>query len=201
MIEIVEGRNAAASVAKMQQAFRLRHNVFVEELGWGALRKPDQMERDQFDDDHAVHMLAWDGARLVGYQRLLPTMRPYLLTEIYPQLCDGSPPRSPHVYEWTRIAVERPYRGEGGGLGYVGAKLVLAMVEWCLDRDITAVIVETAPVQLLKFVDCYFMPRPLGVIQPIDGKSTIAILAEFDERTRDRLRDMVLVLEPEHEEA
>lgn len=202
MIEVISASKATAHKAKLNKAFKLRHKVFVEELGWEALRRPDGLEVDQFDDDeHAVHMLAWEGERLVGYQRLLPTTRPYLLTEVYPHLCDGEPPCGKNVFEWTRIAVERDHRGAGGGLGYVGAKLVLAMVEWCIERDVTSVIVETQPVQILKFIECCFIPRPLGVVHKIEGQSTIAIQAELDERTRDRLRDMVLVLEPEREEA
>lgn len=201
MIEVIYGSTAEENARELEQAFRLRHRVFVEELGWEALRRPDGLEIDQFDGDHAVHMLAWDGRRLVGYQRLLPTTRAYLLSEIYPHLCDGDLPRADSVYEWTRIAVDPSYRGACGSLGYVGASLVLTMVEWCLERDVTSVIVETQPVQLLKFVECCFIPHPLGVVHKIDGQSTIAIRAELDERTRDRLRDMVLVLEPEHEEA
>lgn len=66
-------------------------------MGWEDLRRPDGRERDRFDDAHAVHMICAEGEEVVGYQRLLPTTRPYLLSTLYPQLCDGPPPASPKI--------------------------------------------------------------------------------------------------------
>ncbi|TJX58638.1 MAG: GNAT family N-acetyltransferase, partial [Mesorhizobium sp.] len=34
---------------------RLRYQIFVEEMGWEDLRRPDGFEVDQFDHDEAVH--------------------------------------------------------------------------------------------------------------------------------------------------
>lgn len=190
MILTIEGANRHAYRHELDEAFRLRHRTFVEEAGWEALRKPDGRETDQFDDDRAIHMLLCDKGSLIGYQRLLPTTCPNLLTDVYPELCDGAPPSSPRIFEWTRLAVEPRFRGMGPGLGSAGAILVHAMVKWCLGNDVEAVIVETAPIMMLKFVQCHFRISPLGVIHMIDGKETLALLARFDERTLSRLQEM-----------
>ena len=191
MIVVIDGKNRHMHMAALDEAFRLRHRVFVEEAGWEALRNPDGRERDRFDDEHAVHMLLYRDDRLIGYQRMLPTIRPHLLTEIYPQLCDSEAPRGANIFEWTRFAVEPEFRGDGSGLGQAGAELVLGYVEWGLANGVDSVVVELSPSQMMKFVQCHFIPHPLGVIQTIDGRDTIALRAFFDGRTRDRLRQIL----------
>ena len=48
---------------------------------------PDRWEVDQFDNENAVHMFAVKHGQLLGYQRMLPTTKPYLLTEVLQDLC------------------------------------------------------------------------------------------------------------------
>lgn len=191
MISIIKG----SSAPELQEAFRLRHAIFVEEMGWSALRRPDGLETDRFDTEDAVHMLLYEGKELIGYQRLLPTTKPYLLPEIYPHLCDGPMPSSPSIYEWTRFAVLPGHRGERGGLGLAGTRLVLSFVEWGLANGVDAVVVEVALGNLLKFTQSHFMPLPLGLIQKIGAEEVIAILAQFDERTRTRLAGALEAME------
>lgn len=82
-----------------------RHQVFVEQLGW-ALHTENGMESDQFDRADTVYVVAQDdNGHISGCARLLPTSRPYLLGEIFPQLLNGlAPPCSPEVWELSRFA-------------------------------------------------------------------------------------------------
>ena len=86
---------------------RLRYKIFVEEMGWEDLRRPDGLECDQFDHDEAVHQIVIRGSEVAGYQRLLPTTRGHLLTEVLTDLFEGTPPSGPNIYELTRYAVGR----------------------------------------------------------------------------------------------
>lgn len=71
------------------QILRYRHRIFVDELGWDIPNR-DGMESDQFDREDTVHVVARDSLGEVrAYSRLLPTVKPYLLAEIFPQLMDG----------------------------------------------------------------------------------------------------------------
>lgn len=83
-----------------------RHEVFVEMLGWSDLATPERLERDQFDRDDTVYVLARDDKACInGCARLLPTVRPYLLAEVFPELLNGAaPPSSPDVWELSRFA-------------------------------------------------------------------------------------------------
>ena len=82
MIHIVTPENQHLFHDEMEQAYRLRHKVFVEEAKWIDLAKPDGREIDQFDNQHAVHMLYVDDGKVLGYQRMLPTTRPHLLSDV-----------------------------------------------------------------------------------------------------------------------
>lgn len=84
---------------------RYRHQVFVERLGW-TLQSHAGMEFDQFDRRDTVYVVACDPqARIIGTARLLPTHRPYLLAEIFPELLGDAPaPRTPLVWEISRFA-------------------------------------------------------------------------------------------------
>lgn len=82
-----------------------RYKVFIERLGW-QVASCGECEADQFDRPDTVYVVAQDRlGRVSGCARLLPTHRPYLLGEVFPQLLNGrSPPRSPEVWELSRFA-------------------------------------------------------------------------------------------------
>lgn len=193
---LIDRTNRAKYGQTLEKAYRLRHQVFVEEMGWRDLHRDDGLERDRYDTDDAVEMVCEVDDTVVGYQRLLPTTKPYLLSDVYPQLCDGPLPCSPRLWEWTRFAVAKSHRGDGKSLGPVALDLVTAFVEWGLARGVDALIVEMAPVQLLRFITCRFRPVPLGVAHVIDGQEIVAIRAGFDHRTLARLREMRGVCAP-----
>jgi len=85
-----------------------RRRVFVDTLGW---QLPDAglFEFDQFDRDDTLHVIALneEGA-VVGCARLLPTMRPYLLADVFGELLVGTAaPRSPSLWEISRFSTMR----------------------------------------------------------------------------------------------
>jgi acyl homoserine lactone synthase len=91
------------------QLLRYRYRIFVEKLGWDVPRNGD-MESDQFDREDTVHVMANDGAGEVSaYSRLLPTVKPYLLAEVFPQLMDGHRlPRCEDTWELSRFTAQDP---------------------------------------------------------------------------------------------
>ena len=82
MIQVVTPDNEARYRDQMDQAFRLRHRTFFEEQRWDSPADTDTCALDEFDDKHAVHMLYVDEGKVFGYQRLLPTTRPHVLSDI-----------------------------------------------------------------------------------------------------------------------
>ena len=65
-IHVVTRDNRHLYGNELQQYFRLRHEIFVEERGWKDLYRPDGLEIDRYDNEHAVYLLAIDRERVVG---------------------------------------------------------------------------------------------------------------------------------------
>jgi acyl homoserine lactone synthase len=86
---------------------RYRHQIFVEQLGWDLPIAEKGFERDQYDHDDTVYVLAHDEmGSICGCARLLPTTLPYLLKDVFPFLFAErmSAPESPEVWELSRFA-------------------------------------------------------------------------------------------------
>ena len=90
-MRITSGCSAELRPPLMTRMARYRHRVFVEKLGW-QLHCRDALELDQFDRDDTVYVIAQnEDGEVIGTARLLPTTRPYLLAEVFPQLLNGAP--------------------------------------------------------------------------------------------------------------
>jgi len=188
MMLIFSGNDASQHKEILNQAFTLRHEIFVDELGWEDIRKEDGLETDQFDHEEAVHMcLLDDNNKLVGYQRMLPTNRPNLLSDIYPYLCDGEIPSSEYVWQWTRFAVPKSLRKGRRTLGLQGNLLVSGWVDWAIDKGLESVIVETSPMWTLSLCLLNFKVSFLGVVHDIEGEQAVALRLNFDKRTQEKL--------------
>ncbi len=190
MIHIVTTKNMHEYQAFMRQAYALRHRVFVEEMGWRSLAQPDGLEIDQFDDEHAVHMLHIVDDRVLGYQRMLPSLRPHLLSDVMPQLCEGERPAGDNIWEWTRYCVLPEHRERGRKLSPVAMSLLTGIVEWGLPKGVDTIIIEMDPLWLLRLVQLHFRVTPLGLPVPMEGRDVIAVTARFDRLTLLRLQEM-----------
>ncbi|WP_265519269.1 acyl-homoserine-lactone synthase [Nitratireductor luteus] len=190
MLLVVDSQNTHRHRKELDQAFRLRHTIFVDEKGWTDLRSDDGRETDRFDDEHAVHMLYITDDRVVGYQRMLPTTRPHILSDVLPDLCEGERPAGPKIWEWTRYCVEPGCRERGRMLSPVANALLSGIVEWGLETDVSTILIEMNPLWLLRLVQLHFRVVPLGIPRTIGGEETLAVAASFDRRTLARLLEM-----------
>jgi acyl-homoserine lactone synthase len=171
-----------------ESVHRLRHRIFVEEMGWEALNREDGLEIDQFDHEEAVHHIVIRNGEVAGYQRMLPTTRPYLLTEVLTDLFVDEPPAGPSVWELTRYAVAPGYRDGRRGVSTVGTELIAGFVEWGLPRGINQVIIEFEPMWVLRALQLHFLARPLGYQRTYGRQQVVATLLTFNERTLEVVR-------------
>lgn len=190
MIHIVTEENRSVYRAELEQAFRLRHRIFVEEMQWSDLKRSDGREIDDFDDERAVHMLYLDQGRVLGYHRMLPTTLPHLLSDVYPHLCEVDLPRGANVWEWTRYCVEPEHRERGRKLSPIANALLSAIIEWGLATGVDAITIQMNPLWLLRLVQLHFRVTPLGLPQQIGRDEVLAVEARFDHRTLSRLCEM-----------
>lgn len=107
MFKAISRANAHLHSHTIESMYRLRHDVFIKRLGWD-LDGQEGKERDQFDHDDAVYLvLENDDQQVIASARMLPTMSPNLLGDIFPNLTYPLlPPTSHNIWEVTRVAVD-----------------------------------------------------------------------------------------------
>ncbi len=189
MIYVLSGEEAAYHPGLMEQVYRLRHDVFVDELEWKDLARDDRLERDQFDRPDAVHHICVRNDKVVGYQRMLPTMEPHLLTDVFPELCEGPPPRGHNIYELTRYCVASAYREGRRGVSSVGSELMAGFVEWGMDLDVDNVIIEFEAIWVLRALQLKFLVQPLGFETKIGKQKIVATKLGFNDTTLNSIRE------------
>ncbi len=167
---------------------KLRYRIFVEEMGWNDLQRPDHLEIDQFDHEEAVHHLVVRNGELAGYQRMLPTTRPHLLTHVLQDLYVGTPPSGRDIYELTRYAVAPGYRDGRRGISTVGTELIAGFIEWGMSVDVDKVIIEFEPMWVLRALQLQFLATPLGYQRTYGRQQVVATLLQFNQDTLDTVR-------------
>ena len=132
MIHAISAVNRHLYEDVLDQHFRLRHDIFVEERSWETLRKPDCREIDSYDNEDTVYLLALEGRRVIGGHRLYPTTKPSMMSEVFPHLAAvRGCPADPLVWEWSRYFVVRDRRDCALNL-----QLMAAVQEFCLGQGI-----------------------------------------------------------------
>lgn len=102
---VVKGRQEDLPAGLYTKVSNYRHKVFVEQLGW-QLKTFNNTEQDQFDRADTIYVISQnEHGDITGCARLLPTNKPYLLGEVFPQLLNRMPiPNSPDIWELSRFA-------------------------------------------------------------------------------------------------
>jgi acyl-homoserine lactone synthase len=194
-VHVVTCDNRHSYRAEIECHHRLRHDVFVGERGWKALERPDGRDVDAFDNRGAIYLLAIDGERIVGGQRLYPTVLPHMLSEVFPYLATrGGVPSAPDVFEWTRYFVVKERR-----IGRTDCMLLAALQQFCLEEGIAQVTAVVETWWLPRWQQAGFKARPLGLPAPVEGEPSLAVAIDISEeslaavRTKARLPASVLV--------
>ncbi len=189
MLMVISGSDIGRHASLMERVFRFRHKIFVEEKRWEDLRHPDGLERDRFDDEHAVHQVCLNGDEIVGYQRLLPTTRPHLLTDVLQDLCRQKPPRGRRIFEWTRFCVapgRRELRPHGDS---PFLELAQGVVEWGMANRVDTVTAAIDWRLMVIAMQLRFFVRPLGFPKRVGRDEVVALRMSFDAETLATLRE------------
>ncbi|TNI94057.1 acyl-homoserine-lactone synthase [Aeromonas allosaccharophila] len=88
------------------ELYRFRNRVFSDRLGWD-VESHRGLERDSFDTPDTHWVLIEDEQGVCGCIRLLNCANAYMLPTIFPTALAGErAPRSPDVWELTRLAID-----------------------------------------------------------------------------------------------
>lgn len=186
MIVVVQaGSKAGKQRALLEEAYRLRYRIFVEEQGWNELASTDGRECDAVDEDGAVHFLALRGGGLCGYARLMPPegLAPGLRS---PRRMAALAAR-PGILGIGRLCVVPELRG-GPKARSIAAELFLAICDHALAEGRREIFAETDPAFhiLLRLVG--FKVGFVGKPERFHGRRSLLAIIGLDARALDHCR-------------
>lgn len=189
MIEIIHRGNASQYRDLLDKQFLLRHEVFVKERGWSAFDIDGAHERDQYDDDNAIYLVAADAdGTVAGGFRLYPTVLPHMLGMQFPQLVEGAIIQRSDVLELTRFAMRKSQRRSRHYF-----ELLVAIQEYGMTEGLAGFTSVINPLRIPILQGFGFEIEPLGLPLMIDGEATIAVLFHVNEQCHTRVRDKVAI--------
>lgn len=184
MIHVVTAANRHLYADRVEELYRLRHDIFVEERGWHTLRRADGREIDAYDNEDTVYLIAIDGDRIVGGHRLYPTVKPTMLGQVFPHLAAvRGVPEDMATWEWSRYFVVKDKRD-----GKLNHALMAAVQELCLDEGIAQVSAVMETWWLPRFQQAGFAVRPLGLPALVNGEWTMAGLIDISTDALEQVR-------------
>lgn len=187
-MDMTSGTRLTLSIELWESLLRYRYRVFVERLGWHLDCAIDR-ELDQFDRDDTVYVIAHQEARIVGVARLLPTHKPYLLGEIFPQVIGQQPlPNCARIWEISRFAaVDLQQTSACHSLSSPCAvELLHEVLKVAADYQVQRLITVSPPgiARLLRHAG--FDARCDGVLTVVDGHKIMANWIEVPRCHTDR---------------
>lgn len=173
-VHIVTNANRARYADSLRQMHEQRHRVFVEELGWRALKSEGGLEIDAYDDQHAVYMLAMTDGEVAGSARLLPSWRRSLTKDHLSNFVEcGEPFTAPDIWEWTRWAPGDAKRPRD--LSRSRRALLLAGLEFGLSRGAVAFTAVCDPKIVTQITHLGWRPRQIGLPTQFAEGTAVAI--------------------------
>ncbi|BAI74120.1 acyl-homoserine-lactone synthase (plasmid) [Azospirillum sp. B510] len=177
MITVFSGSDRTRHAELCRQMYRLRAQLFLNRRKW-SVKVRDGEEIDCFDLQDPVYVCVTDpDQRLIGSLRLLPTMGPHMLSDVFPEVMgDARPIRRADTWESSRFCVDtqaaRAFHPDGinevtrallGGLFGSARALGLQSIVSVYD-----IFVE----RILQRAGCRF--TRLGPVHAYDGLNTVA---------------------------
>lgn len=168
---VARAGEAGLQAPLLDSMYRLRADVFHHRLGWD-VRVEGGREHDWFDligPHYLVARSAGDSAQAIGCCRLLPTLGPNMLRDVFPQLLDGGAvPAAEHEWEVSRFAVAQTHTQGGAAFSSLPAAMVAQSLQFGAHRELSALVGVTSAafarmlVQLGLQVDVLGTPRRIG---------------------------------------
>lgn len=166
---------------------RLRYRMFVERQGW-SVPHHECMEYDEFDTPAATYIIVVDEHdQALGTARLIPTTRPYMVEQLWPDLVEGLLPHSDQVWEASRFGCDR-------ALGAVRRRrvigqLIQACQEFGVVHGITSYLGVMPSWVFQNVIAAHGCPvKPLGPTTSLHGHAIEAASIEVSPVVLDRVR-------------
>lgn len=179
MIHIVTSENAGQYKKPLEEMFRWRHRIYVEQRGWTAIARLDGREIDQFDNEDAVYLLALnESGQLEGSVRIVPTSKPTMFSSVFKNfILRGAVPSSPKVWEASRLFV-LPNKRLESGQNPIADMMFTALMEWGVLEGIESFITLAEIKRLPRLLSMGWVIDPLGLPTMLENEYWLAMKIE-----------------------
>lgn len=190
-MQVAYGNKASLPQGLYDDLSGYRHEVFVELLGWD-LDTPEGIEQDQFDRQDTVYVVARnDKGEINGCARLLPTTKPYLLGEVFPELLNGlAPPSAPEVWELSRFAAVDVSAAPTSARGQLSSPIAVDLLKHALKTAAShgaKRLITVSPIGIERLLrHAGFRAHRAGPPMVIGGHPIFACWIEVEPQTWDR---------------
>lgn len=176
MIFVVNSENRQLFATDLEDMHRQRKAVFVDLAGW-KLPVLGDSEVDRYDRDETIYLLAkaQPNGQVLASARLLPTVGPHLMGDLFAGACQHAQPRGPAVWEISRFCVTPELSGRGIRLGLLW-EIICGAMETALLYGIEQVIFAANRALLPLALNCGWEAHVLGPGLP-DGEDEITAVA------------------------
>ena len=173
------------------QAYRLRHLIFSEMLGW-VPPSPTGLEIDRYDQAAKTVGLFADSGKISGLVRLVTSDQPYMLeTEFAELLVPGHHLRKEaDTVEISRLAVVPADKHNGPIPGHL-ALILKGLYQWCLANGIRYAYMEVEKRFWRTLRILGFPCEPIGPIKklPPAGAESVAAILDWEVfRSQNRIK-------------
>lgn len=188
MVHVITAENAFDYSDVLEACFRFRHDVFVDELQWHDIAKPDGREKDAYDTHRTIHFAVIREGQVMAYSRLNPSIYPHLLSDVLSDMADlGGVPRFETTFEWSRYGVAAKCRQQRN-ICREAIEILAGVVEYGQEVGITGFTVECETYWVKKLRMLGFQVSPLGMPKIFNGIPYVAIHMLADDLTLYRMR-------------
>lgn len=197
MVEVITSENADAYEDLLDDMFRMRYRVAVEQWGWKIPGIRPGYDRDAFDTVDTIYFVCADPSekKALACGRLNPTTGPHLLSEVFPEQCEGDLPRGPSIYEFSRYVVDHQGMSKEHQQA-VRARIPASVNRFCLEAGITHLTVLAYMSSYARTIKVW-PTRPLGLPRYYeqDDATYIAAISEMTAGGLENLRK-IYALDP-----
>jgi acyl-homoserine lactone synthase len=166
--------------------FEDRRRLFIDLMRWELPVTAGRFEIDRFDGPGATYIVnACEAGAHDGSLRLLPSMHPHILGDLFPELAERGVPRAPDICEITRLCLP-PRLGAGARLA-VRNRLISAMVDHALAKGIRTLTGVVRPAFRDTVLAMGWTAAPLGPVRSIGGMTLGAFCVAIGPDTPARL--------------
>jgi len=175
----------------LDEMYQMRYRIVVGEWGWDIPGIEAGYDKDQFDTDETVYVIALTATgEVVGTSRLNPTVGPHMLSELFADYCNLQPyPVGKDIWECSRFVTDRSLTTDPVEDFRFRCRIGLGLTAYCLDNGIGRLSGLTHQ-KFFNLVQRVWQTEPLGLPRREgDNLAWIPAVSTIDEATFDRQLD------------